>query len=159
MLNFVGQHHTGGISYKSINNNGYFQWIYALCKYTISFTNFTSFFQNAEMWNSHMYKFPQNNLYSNNIIADSLRKIHISENREKITVQRLIYQRVNKFYGSKKMESYHWEKKNVISDPLSPHSKDLYLWQLKNNQKQMNTTRGQNLKEFNNTAGLLSVFL
>jgi hypothetical protein len=28
-------------------------------------------------------------------IADSLRKIHISENREKITVQKLIYQEVN----------------------------------------------------------------
>ena len=39
--------------------------------------------------------FPQNNLYSYNIIADNLRKIHISENREKIAVQRLIYQRVN----------------------------------------------------------------
>ena len=54
------------------------------------------FFQFAgEMSNSHMYKFPQNNLYSYNMIADSLRKIHISENREKLTVQRLIYQRVN----------------------------------------------------------------
>jgi len=49
MLNFIGQHHTGGISYTSINNNGYFQGIYALCKHTISLTNFTSFFQNAEM--------------------------------------------------------------------------------------------------------------
>jgi hypothetical protein len=48
-----------------------------------------------EMSNSDIYKFSQNNLYSNNIIADSLRKIHISENREKITVQRLIYQGVN----------------------------------------------------------------
>jgi hypothetical protein len=38
---------------------------------------------------------PQNNLYSYNIIAHSLIKIHISENREKITVQRLIYQGVN----------------------------------------------------------------
>jgi len=54
------------------------------------------FFQFAgEMSNSHMYKFAQNNLYSYNMVADSLRKIHISENREKITVQRLIYQRVN----------------------------------------------------------------
>ena len=35
------------------------------------------------------------------MIADSLRKIPISENREKITVQRLIYQGVNSFYGSK----------------------------------------------------------
>ena len=48
-----------------------------------------------EMSNYDIYKFSQNNLYSNNIIADSLRKIHISENREKITVQRLIYQGVN----------------------------------------------------------------
>jgi hypothetical protein len=37
----------------------------------------------------------QNNLYSYNIIADSLKKIHISENREKITVQKLKYQSVN----------------------------------------------------------------
>jgi len=29
------------------------------------------------------------------MIADSLRKIHITENREKVTVQRLIYQGVN----------------------------------------------------------------
>ena len=49
-----------------------------------------------EMSNSHIYKFSQNNLYSFNIIiADSLRKIHISENREKITIQRLKYQDVN----------------------------------------------------------------
>jgi hypothetical protein len=48
-----------------------------------------------EMSDSHIYKFSQNNLYSYNIIADSLRKIHISENREKITVQRLKYQGVN----------------------------------------------------------------
>ena len=43
-----------------------------------------------EMSNSHIYKFPQNNLYSYNVTADSLRKSLISENREKITVQRLI---------------------------------------------------------------------
>jgi hypothetical protein len=47
------------------------------------FTNFNFFFKFAgEMINSHMYKFPQNNLYSYNMIAGSLRKIHISENRE-----------------------------------------------------------------------------
>ena len=40
-----------------------------------------------EMSNSDIYKFSQNNLYSNNIIADSLRKIPISENREKITTK------------------------------------------------------------------------
>ena len=45
---------------------------------------FYIFFQFAgEMSNSHMYKFPQNNLYSHNMISDSLRKIHNSENREK----------------------------------------------------------------------------
>jgi hypothetical protein len=48
-----------------------------------------------EMSNSHIYKFSQNKLYSYNIIADSLRKIHISENREIITVQRLKYQGAN----------------------------------------------------------------
>jgi hypothetical protein len=48
-----------------------------------------------EMSKSHIYKFSQNNLYSYNIIADSLRKIQISENREKITAQRLKYQGVN----------------------------------------------------------------
>ena len=48
-----------------------------------------------EMSISHIYKFSQNNLYSYNIIADSLRKINISENREKINVQRLKYQGVN----------------------------------------------------------------
>jgi hypothetical protein len=62
------------------------------------------------------------------------------------------------------METYDW-KKNVISEPLSPltspplHPKDLHLRQLKNNQSQMNTTGGQNLKEFNNTAWWLSGFL
>ena len=35
-----------------------------------------------EMSNSHIYKFSQNNPYSYNIIADSLIKIHISENRK-----------------------------------------------------------------------------
>ena len=48
-----------------------------------------------EMSNSHIYIFSQNNLYSYDIIADSLRKIYISENRENITVQRLKYQGVN----------------------------------------------------------------
>ena len=36
----------------------------------------------GEISNSHMYKFLQNNLFSSNMIADSLRKFHISENRE-----------------------------------------------------------------------------
>ena len=65
-----------------------------LCQHTISLTNVTSFQFAGEMANSHIYKFPQNNLYSYNVITDSLGKIDISENRDKITVQRLIYQGV-----------------------------------------------------------------
>ena len=77
--------------YTSINNKGYIQGIYAP-----SHSQILYLFQFAgEMSNSHMYKFPQNNLYSYDIIAHSLRKIHISGNREKINVQRLIYQGVN----------------------------------------------------------------
>ena len=95
LFNFVGQHHTGRITYRFINNTGYFQGIYLLCKHTISLTNFTSFFRMQKCEILTCINFPQNNLYSYNIIADSLRKIHISENREKIAVQRLIYQRVN----------------------------------------------------------------
>jgi hypothetical protein len=56
-----------------------------------------------------------------------------------------------------KIESYIWEKKIVISDPLLYH-RPLLLRQLNNNQNQTNTTGAQNLKEFNNTAGWLSVF-
>ena len=48
-------------------------------------------------------------------------------------------------------------EKSVISDPLL-YRRPLLLSQLKNNQNQTNTTRAQNLKEFNNTAGWLSVF-
>ena len=55
-----------------------------------------------------------------------------------------------------KIESYVWGK-NVISDPLS-YRRPLLLRQLKNNQNQTNKTGAQNLKEFNNTAGWLSVF-
>jgi hypothetical protein len=66
------------------------------CVNTPSYSQIVLLFQFAgEMSNSHMYKFPQNNLYSYNMIANSLRKIHILENREKITVQRLIYQGAN----------------------------------------------------------------
>jgi len=66
------------------------------CVNTPSYSQIVHFFQFAgEMSNSYMYKFPQNNLYSYNMIANSLRKIHILENREKITVQRLIYQGAN----------------------------------------------------------------
>ena len=50
-------------------------------------------------------------------------------------------------------------KKFVISDPLLyPPPPPFLLKQLKNNQNQTNTTGAQNLKEFNNTAGWLSVF-
>ena len=56
-------------------------------------------------------------------------------------------------------------KKIVISDPLlyrrlppPPPPLPFLLRQLKNNQNQTNTTGAQNLKEFNNTAGWLSVF-
>jgi hypothetical protein len=45
----------------------------------------------------------------------------------------------------------------VLSEPLL-YRRPLLLSQLKNNQIQMNTTGAQNLKEFNNTAGWLSVF-
>jgi hypothetical protein len=45
----------------------------------------------------------------------------------------------------------------VISDPLL-YRRPLLLRQLKNNQDQTNTTGAHNLKEFNNTAGWLSVF-
>jgi hypothetical protein len=59
------------------------------CVNTPSHSQILHLFQFAgEMSNSHMYKFFQNNLYSYNMIADSLRKIHISENRGK-NVQRL----------------------------------------------------------------------
>jgi len=47
---------------------------------------------------------------------------------------------------------------NIGSSLSSPNSKNLYL-RLKNNQNQMNTIGAQNLKECNNTAGWLSVFL
>lgn len=58
------------------------------CVNTPSHSQILHLFQFAgEMSNSHMYKFPQNNLYSYNMIADSLRKIPISENREKITTK------------------------------------------------------------------------
>ena len=36
-----------------------------------------------------------------------------------------------------------------------PPSQNIYLRQPKNNENQINTTRGQNLKEFSNTAGRL----
>ena len=56
---------------------GYFQGIYALCKCTISLTNFTSF--SVYMWNVKFSrdKFPQNSLYSYNL-KNNCSKIDIS---------------------------------------------------------------------------------
>ena len=66
------------------------------CVNTPSHSQILHLFQFAgEMSYSYIYKFPQNNLCFYNMIADGLRKIHISENKEKITVQILIYQGVN----------------------------------------------------------------
>jgi len=68
------------------------------CVNTPFHTQMLHLFQFAgEMSNSHIYKFPQNNLYSYIAIIWLLTvwEIHISENRDKITVQRLIYQGVN----------------------------------------------------------------
>ena len=42
--------------------------------------------------------------------------------------------------------------------PVMPSLLPHLLRQIKNNQNQTNTTGAQNLKEFNNTAGWLSVF-
>ena len=47
-----------------------------------------------EMSNSHIYKFSQNNLYSYNIIADSMEKDSYFRKQRKKTVQRLKYQGV-----------------------------------------------------------------
>jgi hypothetical protein len=52
---------------------------------SLTLTHLTSFAD--EMTNSHMYKLPQNNLYSYYMIAHSLRKIHISENKEKLLIK------------------------------------------------------------------------
>ena len=81
--------------YTSLNKNGYFQGMYVLCIHTISLINLDLFQFAEEMLNSHIYKFSQNNLYSYNIITDRFRNIHIAENREILTVQRLINQGVN----------------------------------------------------------------
>jgi hypothetical protein len=48
-------------------------------------------------------------------------------------------------------------KKIVISEPFL-YRRPRLLRQLKNNQNQTNITGAHNLKEFNNTAGWLSVF-
>ena len=56
----------------------------------------------------------------------------------------------------KKVKKNHMFAKTClpVMHSLLPH----LLRQLKNNQNQTNTTGAQNLKEFNNTAGWLSVF-
>ena len=77
LLSFVGQHHTNCILYASVNNNGYYQGIYASHSQILHLFQFV-----GEISNYHMYKFPQNNLYSYYMIADSSRKILFSENRE-----------------------------------------------------------------------------
>ena len=76
LVNIIPEH----FLYTFINNKGYFQRMYAPSHSQILHL----FFQFAgEMSNSYMHKFPQNNLYSYNMITHSLRKIHISGNREK----------------------------------------------------------------------------
>ena len=58
LLNFVGQHHAAGISYTSINNNGYFQGIDALCKHTWHLTHKIYTFSSGCRWSvkfSHVY--------------------------------------------------------------------------------------------------------
>ena len=53
------------------------------------------------------------------------------------------------------------KKNNIFAKtflPVMPSLLPHLLRQLKNNQNQTNTTGAQNLKEFNNTAGWLSVF-
>ena len=42
------------------------------------------------------------------MIADSLRRFIFQKTEKKITVQRLLYQGVNKCYISQKLESYAW---------------------------------------------------
>ena len=55
-----------------------------------------------------------------------------------------------------KKKSPHFCEKTCL--PVMPSLLPHLLRQLKNNQNQTNTTGAQNLKEFNNTAGWLSVF-
>ena len=79
MLNSLVNIIPGEFFHTYINNKGYFQRIYGP-----SHSQILHLFQFAgEMSNSHMSKFPQNNLYSFNMITHSLRKIHISGNRKK----------------------------------------------------------------------------
>jgi hypothetical protein len=60
------------------------------------------------------------------------------------------------------MESYDWGIQFVVSEPLSPAQlklkKNIFQRLPKNNKNQMNTIVAQNLKEFDNAAGWLSVF-
>ena len=97
------------------------------------------------------------------MITDSLRKFIFQKTERKKTVQRLLYQGVNYAMVVKKWKAMLGGIQFVIYDPLSlphPHSNstNLNLRQLNNNQNQMKTTGAQNLKEFSNAAGWLSVF-
>ena len=59
------------------------------------------------------------------------------------------------FKCQKKLKTHIFAKTCLpVMPSLLPH----LLRQLKNNQNQTNTTGAQNFKEFNNTAGWLSVF-
>ena len=60
------------------------------------------------------------------------------------------------FKCKKKLNPPHIFAKTCL--PVMPSLLPHLLRQLKNNQNQTNTTGAQNLKEFNNTAGWLSVF-
>ena len=60
------------------------------------------------------------------------------------------------FMVVKKIESYVWEKNSNIWSSLIPPP--LLLRLQKNNQNQTNTTGAQNLNDFNNSTGWLSVF-
>ena len=134
----------------SINNKCFCQGIYAPSHSQILYLVQLA----GEMSNSHMYKSPQNNIYSYNIIAQFEKGSDFRQQRKKLFKDWYIHQGVNESYGSKKWKVMLGKKIGNIRSP--PHSKNLYLRHLKN-QNQMKITRGQNLKKFNNTAGL-SVF-
>ena len=69
---------------------------------------------------------------------------------------------MNKILAKKHFKCKHKLKKTHIFAktflPVMPSLLSHLLRQLKNNQNQTNTTGTQNLREFNNTAGWLSVF-
>jgi hypothetical protein len=76
--------------YASINNNGYFQGIYA------SHSQILHLFQFAgEMSNSHMYKFPQITYIPIIWLLTVRERFIFQKTEKKNTVQRLVYQGVN----------------------------------------------------------------